>query len=440
MNSNIVKSLAASAALVSASTAFAVPTVSDVTLAQEQSTRKVTITYKLGAEPGIVTVDILTNGVSIGKQNLTHFAGDVNKIVPNGDGTKTIYWAPDKSWPNHKVENATAVVTAWSKSAPPPYWVIDLSVSHAENPDNWRFYAAAEQVPEGVTHRDYKSRYLVMRKIPAASVQWRMGSLLDEMSRNNGASSGANVEVQHNVSFTKDYYIGIYELTNDQYKWMVGSYPVGSGWTDHEEFPYMPANGGDGSGGGMSWGNLYSWQNPGPGGDPQSANVPVSKMRTVTGVPTMTFPTHAQWEYACRAGTATATYNGERLNNLNIWTDAAVQKHVGEIAWYSYNADGRVHEVGLKKPNAFGLYDMLGNVTEWMFDLYNEPNSDGNPIVDPVGPATVKESSGGGSRFRSNSSYTSDVGFCRASAARWSATNSAGNSNGMRLCCEAVIP
>lgn len=66
-------------------------------------------------------------------------------------------------------------------------------------------------------------------------------------------------------------------------------------------------------------------------------------------------PTEAEWQYACKAGTTSYRY-GE----------------LDEIAWYDKNSDGKLHEVGQKEPNAWGLYDMLGNVWEWCFDLYDE--------------------------------------------------------------------
>jgi len=82
-------------------------------------------------------------------------------------------------------------------------------------------------------------------------------------------------------------------------------------------------------------------------------------------------PTEEEWEYACRAGSQTAYSYGDEVSNLE------------EYAWYYDNSDDTYKEVGLKKPNAYGLYDMHGNVAEWTLNLYTEhgygtePNSNG---------------------------------------------------------------
>ncbi len=80
-------------------------------------------------------------------------------------------------------------------------------------------------------------------------------------------------------------------------------------------------------------------------------------------------PTEAQWEYACRAGTT-----GDRYGDLD------------EIAWYEKNSKGKTHPVAQKKPNAFGLYDMLGNVWEWCNDYYGDYPTEA--VANPTGPGT----------------------------------------------------
>ena len=82
-------------------------------------------------------------------------------------------------------------------------------------------------------------------------------------------------------------------------------------------------------------------------------------------------PTEAEWEYAARAGTTEPRYG-----------------KLDEIAWYSENSGGKAHPVGQKRPNAWGLYDMLGNVFEWTADWYDGKYYTARPAMDPTGPPT----------------------------------------------------
>ena len=89
-------------------------------------------------------------------------------------------------------------------------------------------------------------------------------------------------------------------------------------------------------------------------------------------------PTEAEWEYAARAGTTTAAYNGD----LNVMTgESAV---FGPIAWYMENSSGSTHPVGHKLASTNGLFDMLGHVREWCHDWYDDYSR--GPETDPVGP------------------------------------------------------
>lgn len=106
-------------------------------------------------------------------------------------------------------------------------------------------------------------------------------------------------------------------------------------------------------------------------------------------------PTDAEWQYACKAGISKYQYD-------------AIEK----IAWYDENSDGQVHEVGRKSPNAWGLYDMLGNVWEWCWDLYDEEIYGTYRIFRGGSWAEQKRSSGASSRRRSHPSFRiDDLGF-----------------------------
>jgi formylglycine-generating enzyme required for sulfatase activity len=133
-------------------------------------------------------------------------------------------------------------------------------------------------------------------------------------------------------------------------------------------------------------------------------------------------PTEAEWEYACRAGTQTAYSFGD---------DAGKS---GDYAWYHENSDMQTHPVGQKQPNAFGLYDMHGNVREWTSDWYDENYYAKSPQSNPQGP-----SFSGVYRVTRGGDWLQDASQMR-SAYRGEEFSSGGSVVGFRVVASARTP
>ena len=147
----------------------------------------------------------------------------------------------------------------------------------------------------------------------------------------------------------------------------------------------------------------YQLNNPRQEGDNEVYDVVIPNPASYS----FRLPTEAEWEYACRAKSVTAFCCGDDPQQLD------------EYAWHAGNVGSyRVSPVGMKKPNAFGLYDMHGNVSEWCHDWYEPNYSTTTLVADPLGPA------GGDSRVIRGGSYMWFPEDCR-SAARWPARSHA---------------
>jgi formylglycine-generating enzyme required for sulfatase activity len=161
-------------------------------------------------------------------------------------------------------------------------------------------------------------------------------------------SAGNDFDEQpvHPVTLTRPYYIGRYEVTQEQWAAVLGDNPsVNKGLRRPVE--------------NVSWNDCQRF---------------LAALRKKTGR-ALLLPTEAQWEYACRAGTSTTYGFGD--------DEAALP----DYAWYASNAGGTTHPVGQKKPNRWGLYDMHGNVFEWCADWYSVTYPQ-DAATDPTGPMT----------------------------------------------------
>jgi len=198
-------------------------------------------------------------------------------------------------------------------------------------------------------------------RIPAGS--FMMGSGISAMKvvvRYGGRAAWyRNEHPQHRVTITKPFYLQTTEVTQGQWKIVMGDNP------SHFKFcgDDCPVE-------------MVSWE------DTQEF---IKRLNRQEGENRYRLPTEAEWEYACRAGSSSRFCYGNDKGRL------------GEHAWFKENSGKRTQSVAQKKPNAWGLYDTHGNVWEWCQDGYNDTYYSRSPVRDPKGPSSGERVMRGGS-------------------------------------------
>jgi formylglycine-generating enzyme required for sulfatase activity len=185
-----------------------------------------------------------------------------------------------------------------------------------------------------------------------------MGSPTIEQKRDN--------EIQHKVTLTKGFYLGVCTVTQEQWQAVMSENP--SRFKSKKNLPVEN----------VTWDECQEF---------------LKKMGDKDGH-VYRLPTEAEWEYACRAG----------AKGLYCYGDDP--RLLGHYAWYAENGEENPHPVGQKKPNAWGLYDMHGNIWEWCADWYGEYPK--KAVVDPAGPEN------GTSRVLRGGSFYSPAFFVRS--------------------------
>ncbi len=198
--------------------------------------------------------------------------------------------------------------------------------------------------------------------IPAG--EFEMGAPTNEAGRDNDEGPVHQVALQH------AFYMGTYEVTQVQWRAVMGSDPAF--FTGDDNLPVEM----------VSWDDVQEF---------------IRKLNAKEGTDKYRLPSEAEWEYACRAGTTTRYSFGD--------SDAKL----GEYAWFAENSGDETHPVDQKKPNPWGLYDMHGNVWEWVQDVYHE-SYDGAPTDGSawVGSGSLRVYRGG--------SWCNVAGYCRSAS------------------------
>ena len=393
--------------------------VSDVTVHQRWPwSRLVNIDYVL--HDVMQPVDIVVtacNGVVPLALPVNSLSGDLYRL--SADGAYRIVWDPTvTAYTNLEVLSKFRVELTPSVS--PLYMIVDLTETNgatdqieyvyetelvtnkwgtwARNPVTNGQTVVQSVIWTGVTNDPvYKTDKLVLRRVLAGSY-----------------GMGDNVNIP--VKLTKDFYIGVFEVTQRQWERITGTKWSSYFTTDYgtrpvERVAYNDIRGATNSASAIDW--------PRTG----SAVLPSSflgQLRLKTGLSDFDLPTEAQWEYACRAGTTTVFHDGSSANinfpnnfYTNMWLDV-----LGRYCFNGGKINGVVNPettvattngtavVGSYLPNAWGLYDMHGNVYEWMLD-WDGTRSGG---TDPAGVSdgTVRVTRGG--------SFCASAANCRSSA------------------------
>ena len=399
--------------------AWAAPSIplNSVQLFENDKGDAIQVNYTLSGEPAVVTLSFEADGAPVDETRYLGLSGDVNRLVQPGARTITLTgYTP--FWTDRSTVKAT--LRAWCTNSPPDYMVVHLT----NDPVTVSYYANTNAIPGGIGDRYHKSFGLTFRKIPAAGRVWSMGQ--PTFSRGLSTSSAA---ARHEVKLTEDYYIGAYEFTygnlhglipekrnetsdwrstdlrrwgvadNTEYPLSLMAYSAIRGKSDYGDLgPGWPVNGHD-----------ISSIEPVADFNPSV----LSRIRTLTGL-LLDLPTEAQWEFACQGGGAMPFYNGYPDNSrpylhYNGNTSYPYHESIGDYGWHICNSSNEnsrtvaLHPVGQKLPNAYGLYDMLGNAVEWALDFHAAFDTSVNPAIDPEGASAAnatKESSGSFRPFR----------------------------------------
>jgi formylglycine-generating enzyme required for sulfatase activity len=406
------------------------PSIGQITVRQRWPwSRLVDIDYVLGADPD-TAYDIQVqafNGTQYLSIPANAFSGHLYDVT---EGVRRIVFDPAKTaYTNSEV--MTQFKVSLTPTEAPLYMIVDLTKSagadgqieyvHEEdltnglwgawvrNPVTNRGTAVESVIWTGVTTNDiYKTDKLVLRRVPAGSY-----------------TMGGDGFTQRAVTLTKGMYAGVFQVTQQQWNHVMGK--TGGNTQAKRAVSYFMIRE-DPTGTKGADDPAVDW----PSNRTVNADSFMGRLRARTGITDFDLPTEAQWEYLCRAktttvfndGNADAEYTGAVEDN-----NGNTNKYLNALGWYKFNTPTpptTTQPVGDKLPNAWGLYDMHGNVYEWCLDWHTDTLGT-DAVEDPVGPPS------GTYRLARGGAYDQVADRCRSSNRNSAAQDNVGGHRGLRV-------
>ena len=379
MKTKVIKSCMLGLGLLFAQEVMSTPTISDLKVTPIEPLG-IAIDYNVSGATENDSVRPLV--VSFTANNILNIAKTLVGATNCVNGAHRVYWNMAKDGITLGEVNIPVKVE-YAAGVGALYCVIDLS----NGPSAYSYPVTYLNAPPsgGFNTTEYKTTKLVLKRVDAGT--FIMG---DDQT-----------DESHRVTLTKPFYMGLFEVTQKQWKLVKGaiSYNISDGVGKGDDYPvyYVSYNDIRGSSEGAKW----------PTTNSVDATSFMGRLREKTGID-FDLPTEAQWEYVCRAGTTTTYSYGDSAN--------------GNYMWYTSNSFSSSHAVGTTWANPWGFYDMHGNVWEWCLDWYGSLSGGENPVG----------SSSGSNRVERGGCWSNNASSCTSSHRSSSGPSFSGN-NGFRI-------
>jgi formylglycine-generating enzyme required for sulfatase activity/acetyl esterase/lipase len=358
--------------------------------------RKMLAEYKKNNVPSdLLVIKGVGHGFDIGFKGFDQYTPEQMQIATRARDATVAWFEKILLVPRleAKIAGKAAPAAAAKVDLSRQYAVVDLSTG----PDGPWPVTDLDQAPDDLLKNDaWRTTRILLRRIPSGKFQ--MGTPAGHPAGELYAREYHAEDKQHTVTLTKAFYLGVFPVTQEQWSRVMGNHPS---WFAGN--PKRPVEN-------------VSWQDV-RGDDKADGQVAEASFigRLCKGTSqSFDLPTEAQWEYACRAGTTRAL--NDPAANRGEGADCT-DANLAKIAWFEGNSHRQTLDVGLKAPNAWGLHDMCGNVSQWCLDLFGDYPGD---VTDPVGPGPEKRRGG---HILRGGCWSMPAPGCRCSARNYDCAN-----------------